>query len=184
MALLTGERCSVTRGRSVGLTFCMGSPELRKPERTIAERIRFRQDRSAVSPQKSMRGVLCGSALWRCRGGRFSFQQTDRRRTDGCRLGRSQRTGLNHLACLFLRCIRGKTCANAGAVVWGSNEFNPGCFEGSLNLQQRRRSAWRYAVALFQTHQRPKTHPREFRKSVRRPSKSGSGTSNLDTRQH
>ena len=67
-------------------------------------------------------------------------------------------------------CIRGKTCANAGAVIWGSNEFNPGCFEGSLNLQQRRRSAWRYTVALFQTHQRPEAHPREFRKSVRGPS--------------
>jgi hypothetical protein len=81
-------------------------------------------------------------------------------------------------------CIRGKTCANTGAVVWGSNEFNPGCFEGSLNFQQRRRSAWRYAVALFETHQCSEAHSREFRKSMRRPSKSGSGTSNLDTRQH
>jgi hypothetical protein len=55
--------------------------------------------------------------------------------------------------------ILGKTSANAGAVVWGSNEFNPGCFQGSLNLEQRRRSAWRYTVALFQTHQRPKLTP-------------------------
>jgi hypothetical protein len=81
-------------------------------------------------------------------------------------------------------CIRGKTCANAGAVIWGSNEFNPGRFEGSLNLQQRRCSAWRDAVALFQTHQRSEAHTGEFRESVRGPSKSGSRTSNLDTRQH
>ena len=64
------------------------------------------------------------------------------------------------------------------------NEFNPGCFEGSLEspatstlcLAVRRGSVPDAAASGGS--------PREFRKFVRRPSKSGSGTSNLDTRQH
>ena len=56
-------------------------------------------------------------------------------------------------------CNLGKTCANAGAVIWGSNEFNAGRFERLLNLHQRRYSAWRYAVTLFQTDQSPEAYP-------------------------
>jgi hypothetical protein len=46
----------------------MGSPELRKPERTMAERIRFRQDRSADFPQKEHAGIRGDSVQWQMPG--------------------------------------------------------------------------------------------------------------------
>jgi hypothetical protein len=57
----------------------MGSPGLRKPERTIAERIRFRQDRSADIPKKSMRAYCAIQRCGRCRVRRFLLSNSDRR---------------------------------------------------------------------------------------------------------